>query len=78
MRSCGVYLHGNCMQASTACVQSAKRESAKCKVQMRCTDKMKRHLWLTSCQSACTRPCREVRYRGLVFRTGVAKDTADK
>ncbi|KAL3182719.1 hypothetical protein MRX96_034625 [Rhipicephalus microplus] len=24
---------------------------------LRCTDKMKRQLWLPSCQSACTRPC---------------------
>ncbi|KAM7311547.1 hypothetical protein ISCGN_008454 [Ixodes scapularis] len=38
---------------------------------LRCTDKMKKQLWLHSCQSACTRPCREVRYRGLVFRTGL-------
>ncbi|XP_065282634.2 uncharacterized protein [Dermacentor albipictus] len=44
---------------------------------LRCTDKMKRQLWLHSCQSACTRPCREVRYKGLVFRTGIVTGASD-
>ncbi|XP_075747025.1 uncharacterized protein LOC119159444 isoform X3 [Rhipicephalus microplus] len=44
---------------------------------LRCTDKMKRQLWLPSCQSACTRPCREVRYKGLVFRTGDVIQASD-
>ncbi|XP_064460756.1 uncharacterized protein LOC135370822 [Ornithodoros turicata] len=43
---------------------------------LKCTDKMKKNLWLHSCQASCTRPCREVRYRGMVFRTGVLPEVS--